>query len=259
MSEMDYRKFGYLHGEDDFDFIDSQLDPELVLRRAKASYPDFNAYASPWLDWQDQGNQGSCQGHSLSHAFQVCAVQEYGTQLIFSRAAAYYLSQKYDNISGDRGSTLAGGQKAAASGICLETEWPYPSRYDNRQPASANGKLNFKMPGSKRITDAGLAFDLLAAGCSIATGVAWNSDFEKPICDKYGNRRGGGHSTLLYGLDEATGHAVHHNSWKNWQGNGRNLWSKRFLDAIMKKDRYAVFICYDSTELIIPEDFQERI
>jgi len=87
------RHFGYLHGEEDLDFLSEQLDPEGILERAKASYPEFNPYATPWLNWQDQGNQGSCQGHSLSHAFQVCLVQEYALQVVFSRAAAYYISQ----------------------------------------------------------------------------------------------------------------------------------------------------------------------
>ncbi|MCP4953959.1 MAG: hypothetical protein GY922_19140 [Proteobacteria bacterium] len=259
MTIPEQRHFGYLHGEEDFDFLSEQLDPEGILERVKASYPEFNPYATPWLNWQDQGNQGSCQGHSLSHAFQVCLVQEYGLQAVFSRAAAYYISQDFDGIKGDRGSTLSGGQKAAASGICLEKEWPYPYRYNSTKPASANGNLNIKMPGSKRVTDAGLAFDLLNAGCCISTGVAWNSDFEKPVCDKYRNRRGGGHSTLLYGIDESTGHAIHWNSWKNWQNNGRNLWTKRFLDSIMKLDRYAVFVCYDSTKLQVPDDLGERI
>jgi len=139
------RHFGYLHGDEDYDFLSEQLDPVGILERAKASYPEFNPYANPWLNWQDQGNQGSCQGHSLSHAFQVCLVQEYALQAVFSRAAAYYISQEFDGIKGDRGSTLSGGQKAAASGICLEKEWPYPSRYNPNKPASANEKLNFKI------------------------------------------------------------------------------------------------------------------
>ena len=259
MSEMEYRKFGYLHGEDDYDRIDEGLEPEDMLRRFAATYPEFNAYANPWLSLQYQGSQGACQGHALAHAFQVALTQEYSIQTKFSRACAYYLSQKEDGINGDRGSTLAGGQKVAAKGICLEDEWPYPSRYNNRMPNSAVGRCDFKMPGSKRITDADLAFSLIEAGACIQTGVAWNSSYEKEVCDRLSSTRGGGHSTLLYGLDEKTGNAIHHNSWNNWQGDGRNQWTKRFLDEIMRKDRFAVFVCYDSTMLEVPEAFMRRV
>jgi len=253
------RQYGYLHGNDDYDQIDQGVNPVDVLQRAKASYPEFNPYAAPWLMLQYQGNQGACQGHALAHAFQVALVQEHGIQARFSRACAYYLSQKEDGINGDRGSTLAGGQKVAAKGICLEDEWPYPSRYNNRQPASANGNMNFRMPGSKRITDADLAWDLLESGCCIQTGVAWNSSYEKEVCHTLKSTYGGGHSTLLYGLDEKTNNAIHHNSWRNWQGDGRNQWTKNFFAQIVKRDRFAVFVCYDAAMLEAPADMADRL
>lgn len=254
------RHFGYLYGQDDTDYIDNNgVEPELVLSLARAAYPNFNPYADPWLNLQYQGNQGACQGHALAHCFSVALTQRYSIQADFSRGGAYYLSQKFDGISGDRGSTLAGGQKVAESGLCLEKEWPYPSRYNPRQPESANGKLNVTMPGSKRVKDPDLAWELLAAGCCIQTGQAWTRAFEKEVCDSYSGGSGGGHSTVLYGLHEETGNAWHHNSWRNWMGDGRNQWTKNFFASILKNDRWAVFVAYDSTNLVIPENFADRV
>jgi hypothetical protein len=260
MSEVE-RSFGYLAESERPEEIDEYgLSPEIVLTSMRAEYPTFNAYAPPFLNLQYQGMQGACQGHALAHAFQLALVQKYGYQAIFSRGGAYYLSQRFDGIRGDKGSTLAGGQKVADSGLCLESEWPYPSRYDSRQPSTANGKLNFRMPGSKRIKDADLAWELLQAGAAIQTGVAWTNAFEREVSDRYtGAVSAGGHSTLLYGLDEATGNAIHHNSWRNWMGDGRSQWTKSFFAQILKRDRWAVFVAYDSTNLQIPDDAFERI
>lgn len=252
-------KLGYLHGADDYDFIDAQVDPEIVLKSARAAYPSFNANEYTWTELPSQGRQGSCAGHALSNCFQVAMVLEYGIQTLFSRGGAYYTAQKFDGIRGDRGSTLAGCQKVAESGLCLESDWPYPSSYNNRMPSSAEGKMNFKMKGSKRIKDADLAWDLLAAGACIQTGVAWNSSFEKEICDSH-RSGGGGHSTMLFGIDESTGNAINHNSWQpNWNGDNRNQWTKKFFSDIIRRDRYAVFVCYQSTGLEVPEGFTERL
>ena len=254
------RHFGYnFEAESVTEINEFGVAPEQVLQLARATYPNFNPYADPWLDWQAQGNQGACQGHALAHAFQVALVQAYSMQAVFSRAAGYYLAQKFDGISGDRGSTLRGGQAVANSGICLESEWPYPARYNPRQPDTAEGNLNVTMPGSKVIKDADLAWELLAAGCCIQTGVAWTRAFEKEICDSYSGGGGGGHSTLLYGLVEGSDNAWHHNSWRGWMGDGRNQWTKDFFARILKNDRWAVFVAYDSTQLVIPEDFADRV
>ena len=250
---------GYLHGEDDYDWIDAQMDPEVVLTAAKAAYPNFNPHSYEWTELPNQGHQGACQGHALANVFQVALVQQYGIQTLFSRAAAYYTSQKFSGIRGDRGSTLAGGQKTAESGLCLETEWAYPSRYHNTMPDSAKGKMDFKMMGSKRVRDADLAWELLHAGVPIQTGVAWNSSFEHEICDNHRNG-GGGHSTMLFGIHEDTGNAIMHNSWKpTWHGDNRVQWTKKFFADIIKRDRHAVFVAYDPTGLEVPEKFQDRL
>lgn len=254
------RFFGYAFEHENRDQINEMgVEPDLVLQLARASYPAFNPHAPAWTNLQWQGRQGACQGHALAHAFQVAMVMRYSDHILFSRADAYYSSQKFDGITNDRGSTLNGGQKVAARGLCLEKDWPYPERYDNRMPDSAGGKQNFQMPGSKEIRDADLAWDLLKAGVMIQTGVAWTDSFEREISDSY-SRSGnvGGHSTLLFGIDEED-RAIHHNSWKSWMQDGRSKWTKNYFAQIIRNDRWAVFVAYDSTSLIVPPDYHTRI
>lgn len=255
------RSFGYDIERENLDLLNYHgSDADVVLQAAQAQYPEFNPYAEPWLERQSQGHMGSCQGHALSHCFQVALVQQYGIQAVFSRMSCYILSQEADGIRGDHGSTLHGGQKAAKGGVCLEHEWPYPSRYSRRHPDSAYNKCNISMPGSRQIKDADLMWELLKAGCAIQTGVSWNNSFEKKVSNTYRRSRSvGGHSTMLYGLDEETDNAIHWNSWSNWQGNGRSQWTKDFVHSILKYDRTSVFVCYDSTNLVIPDDLLERV
>ena len=250
---------GYLHGQDNYGWLDQREDPEVFLTRAKAAWPEFNPYSWSWTQLPNQGRQGSCAGHALSNCLQVALVQQYGVEALFSRGGAYYTAQKFDGIRGDRGSTLSGCQKVAESGLCLESEWPYPSSYNNRMPESANGNMNFKLMGSRRVKDADLAWELLGAGVPIQTGVQWNNSFEKEVCDSH-RSGGGGHSTMLFGIDETTGNAINHNSWgTNWCEDGRNQWTKSFFARIVSSDRHAVFVAYDPTGLEVPESFEERL
>lgn len=254
------RAFGYDIESENLQLLnDEGACPDGVMKNAQARYPDFDPYAEPWLNRQSQGHMGSCQGHALSHCFQVAMVQQYGVQAVFSRMACYILSQEADGIRGDHGSTLHGGQKAAKGGVCLEHEWPYPSRYNKRHPDSAYQKCDISMPGSRQIKDADQIWEMLKAGCAVQTGVTWNNSFEKSVSDRYRGGGRGGHSTMLYGLDKETENAVHWNSWTNWQGNGRSQWTKDFVHGILRHDRTAVFVAYDSTNLIIPESLSERI
>ena len=133
-------------------------DPELMLTKAKENLPTFNPKIDPTVLFNilNQGNQGSCQGHSLSTIFTICYFLITGRIEYFSRAAAYYLSQRKDGIRGDRGSTLNGGRWVATQhGLCLESHWAYPSRYNPKEPSGIN--YPFKLVASKPTRDIDLA------------------------------------------------------------------------------------------------------
>lgn len=250
------RHFGYAFENERKEEIDEQgLDAELVLKSMRAAYPSFNPYAAPFNELKWQGQQGACQGHALAQAAQVMCVQAYSSQQLFSRGGCYYESQRHDGISnGDKGSTLAGGQKVARDGIVLEKDWPYPSRYNPARPSNFESLPRIYLNSSKTVTDADLMWDLLEAGAFIQTGVSWTNAFEKPIADRYSSAGGGGgHSTGLYGIDEATGNAIHHNSWNNWMGDGRSQWTREFVKGILRNDRWAVFIAYQSTDIKVDD------
>ena len=57
----------YLHGKDDYDWIDARMDPEIVLKAARAAYPAFDPHAWSWTDLPNQGRQGACAGHALAN------------------------------------------------------------------------------------------------------------------------------------------------------------------------------------------------
>ena len=252
-------RFGYILGNESEEILESGVSPEAVLTSLKASAKDFNPYARPWTTIEHQENQGSCAGHALAHAFHVCMVQKYGIQVRFSRGGAYYMAQAASGIEGDRGSTLSGCQAVANAGLCLESEWPYPEKYDNTRPEGIFDLMDFTLAGSSRVKDADLAWEILRNGGCIQTGVDWGDCFEKRVSDKYGGFMMGGHSTLLFGLDPKTDNAIHHNSWGNgWMNNGRSQWTKNFFSQILKKDRWCVFVAYDPADLAVPANFVDR-
>ena len=248
---------GYRYGEEDYSVLYDGLNPEYVLTVSKAAMPKFNPYVRPFLRLQNQGRMGSCVGHAMSHSFQHSLVNRFGIQADFSRMAAYITAQAHSKITGDRGATISGAMLAAADGICFEREWPYPESYTTSVPATSEGKMDISMD-SGRVEDADLAWELLANGCVIMTGIAWNQTFEREICDNH-RPGGGGHSTTISGLDKKTGHAVHHNSWGNWQGDGRNLWTKDFFRQILKNDPWAVFAVFSPADLQVPDGIASRV
>lgn len=260
MSDDVQRQFGYALELENGEAIDERgMDCDVLLAKMQNLEPTFSPYAEPWLMRQDQGSMGSCQGHALSHAFQICCTQKFGVQVVFSRMAAYIMSQRSDGIHGDRGSTLNGGMHAASGGLPLENEWPYPRRYSTRMPNNMDSLMNFRLQGSKRLTDVDLIWEMLKASCVIQIGVTWNDSFEHKVADRY--RRGrspGGHSTIMFGLDEETGNAHHFNSWHNWLGNGRSQFTKEFVKGILRNDRTAVFVSHDAAGMEVPDDLYER-
>lgn len=252
-------KLGYLIEQEDHDWLSQQEDPEVFLRTARSSFPDFNPYAEPYTPVEDQGSLSSCAGNSLALMFQIALVQRYGIQAKFSRMGCYITAQRQNGIKTDSGSTISGCQKAAAEGACLEKYYPYPSRYSNQIPSTANGKFVFKLKGSRQIKDVDLMYDLVMAGVPIQTGLSWGSSCEKSICDSYTGGRGG-HSTAITGIDEKTGHFVHQNSWsERWADSGRNLWTKKFVSDVFRKDRYCTFAAYDAAGFEAPQESLQEI
>lgn len=246
--------FGYpIELENKAELVAFGESPKVVLKAYKESFPDFNLKADPatLLRILNQANQGACQGHALALIFSICFWLATGRWLNFSRAAAYYLSQRFDGIRGDRGSTLNGGRKVATiHGLCLEEDWRYPSQYDPTEPP--NVPYLYKLKVTKPFATLNEVIDWIDAGLPIQTGMAWNASCQKEIVDAY-RSGGGGHSTVFW-LRSQLNNIKMPNSWgESWNGDGINEWTEASIAAVLR-DRMATLIGYapDGIEYPLP-------
>lgn len=227
-------------------------DPNQMLMQFKDAFPQTDINANPLgaVDILNQGNQGSCQGHSLAMIFSICFFLATGRKAAFSRAAAYYLSQEHDGIRGDSGSTLSGGQKVATTGLCLEEHWKYPSRYDPTRPASATpDKFSYKLKVSRPLRTRQAMEDWMNSGLPIQTGIAWGPSCNNEIVDNW-SPGGGGHSTTLWLFKD--GNLNNLNSWGLWNGDGVHKWTWRAVEQMLAH-RWTVFIGYAPDEMSFPD------
>ncbi len=249
--ELPVGRLGYAWSKEDrVELAAKGTDPRVMLAAA-AKVPAFNADVHPgtlFNPW-DQLKQGSCQGHSLSTIFTICFYLLTGNVEYFSRAAAYYLSQRFDGISGDRGSTLNGGRKVATEhGLCLESDWPYPSRYDPTEPSGI--EYPFKLVASKPTRDPELIFEALDLGLPVQDGIIWDSSVSRTRSTHYVGQGGGGHSTCLWTKSDDDYRRI--NSWDMWDGDGCNENTPESL-AQQIKHRYSTHIIYMPEGMLYPD------
>jgi hypothetical protein len=161
------------------------------------------------LKVENQGPIGSCQGHALTTCMEFCLyVASGGDKTQLSRGFAYLMSQKFDGISGDSGSTLSGGWKVASqSGCCREEVYPYFGSYPRNGwrdiPAKAfEDAPHYKLRGHVAIESEEQARLGVAAGLGIIEiGIAWGSAMTPDAkgCIKSFKPGGGGHAIVLAG------------------------------------------------------------
>ena len=248
-------RMGYAFDWERIDELEDRgSEAELVLQHYRDAFPKFDTQADPLglLKVFDQGQQGSCQGNALAQVFSICYFLATGRHETFSRSAGYYLAQKKDGISGDKGSTLSGGQWVATqNGMCLESDWPYPQRYNPAMPPSANGKFNFKLQATKPLKDIDSVTQWIESGLPIQVGLTWNSTCDQEVVSNSSSRSGGGHSTVFW-QRRASGNIVNINSWgTRWNGDGVHEWT---IDSVKEalKARWTVFIGYAPDGMSFP-------
>jgi hypothetical protein len=227
------------------------MEPSEVLKAYKDAFPKWEVAANPLgvLDILNQSNQGACQGHSLASIFSSCYFLATGRRKRFSRAAGYYLSQRYDGIRGDNGSTLNGGRKVATEhGMCSEEDWPYPSRYDPTEPR--NAKYVFKLKITKPFRTIKDLLDWIDSGLPVQTGVFWNDSCSREVVDNW-RPGGGGHSTMFW-QRTARGNVNNVNSWGGqWNGDGMHEWTEASIDRALRNNN-STFIGYAPDEMSFP-------
>ncbi len=230
---------------------DTGEDSTKLLKAYKEQVPEFNVEADPGklVRILNQRNQGACQGHSVAMFFSICFFLATGRWLDFSRAAAYYLSQRRDGIRGDRGSTLSGGQWVSTQhGMCLESDWPYPNEYDPTEPPGI--KYEYKLKVSKPLKTADEWKAWSDAGLPIAGGLKWNTTCDVEIVNNWQPlRNSGGHATTWW-LRRPNGNRPNINSWgAQWNGDGIHEWTMQSIERALK-DPFTVFIGYAPDEMM---------
>jgi C1A family cysteine protease len=186
-----------------------------------------------FLQVEDQAQQGSCQGQSLTECLEFAHAFATGEVIQASRQYAYIASQMENNIRNDGGSTLSGGTKAALKGIPLESVAPYMG---NKYPGWAyitpamRAAAVYKLKSHTMIKSADHAKQFIGSGVGIVQlGISWGSEMTP---DSHGciraftGRSGGGHAIVFAGYvpDEDVGQK----SGSGWWLLLKNSWSKRW-------------------------------
>jgi C1A family cysteine protease len=186
-----------------------------------------------FLQVENQGSIGSCQGASLSENAEFCYTLLTGRVLQFSKMFSYIESQKFDNIRTDSGSTLSGGTKAAMQrGFCPQSIAPYPSSYPGwswvtQERLSEASKYKLQSHTTIKLEEEVRAY--IGSGIGIVqSGSAWNGSMTP---DSNGTIRsfrsgGGGHAVVWCGyLPDAT---VGQRSTKGYWYLLKNSWGTRW-------------------------------
>jgi len=171
-----------------------------------ASIPD-EVDPRPWHRIENQGNMGSCRGHSLSSGFErLFWIANRGEITQFSRMWCYLETQRIDGLFGrDQGSTIYGGIKLGTTlGIAPETSFPYPSRYTTNYPKSRDELLKeakeFIAFNFIEIESYEQAKQLLGTGWYIDMGTMWPIQMDSSYTvTSFRNYGSGGHATAALG------------------------------------------------------------
>lgn len=186
---------------------------------------------------ENQGNMSSCVGHGGSSGMEALQFLSNGGKTQMSRMMCYLTAQRASNIRGDNGAVISACIKALASiGLCLESEFPYPSRYNPNLPQSAiNAGSKHKILGHQELRSYQEVFDWISQGKGpVLFGMSWYAavaDGNGMVTkDSLRGRSYGGHCNLFCGysgkkdskgrylIDDLNSHGTNSGDggWFNW-------------------------------------------
>lgn len=206
-----------------------------------------------WFKVRSQGQEGSCQGHDIAACGEACFKIASKQTTRFSPDAAYYLTQREDGITGDNGSTIAGGLKVATNiGFCPEEFMPYTDRY-NPQDMPKNVKelcepykvKKFKIFNGPDYFAEAVEWIGLGLG-GVSYGIDWGVTLDSRGVANWRASNGGGHAQACFGYvgepdkDGLPQYLLPVNSWGDWGPlHGWYLWTRDIFNLTMSH-RYSV-------------------
>lgn len=230
---------------------------------------------------EDQRQIGSCQGNAITSVMEYLervatspamefdgeSTRTYdklrayldspGTQL--SRWWAYRMTQERDGITGDNGSTIAGGvDMASEDGVPPESLCPYPSsgRYESGFVPSREASLEApkrKIQSHTVLETYQQVFDYIATGQGAVTfGCSWGVEPVNGIINRF-DAGGGGHANAFLGFSKRMDSKGRKflwdcNSWgTQWGNGGWAEWSPDAVDAMLRHPYSVAVGCSDMT------------
>lgn len=186
-----------------------------------------------FLQVEDQQQQGSCQGQSLSDCGEFSHTFATGEVIQISRQYAYIASQVENNIRTDSGSTLEGGTRAFKKGFPLESVAPYTG---NRYPGwgyitqAMRDAAVYKLNSHTEIKSAEQVKQFIGSGIGIVQiGITWGNEMtpdSQGCIRSFSGRGGGGHAVVFCGYVPDSD--VGARSSAGWWLLLKNSWSKRW-------------------------------
>lgn len=201
-----------------------------------------------WSKIRNQGQEGSCQGHSIAAAGEGCYHVASHSDISFSPDAAYYLTQKFDGLLGaDNGSTIAGGMKMAYTiGFCPEPKMPYSDRYNPQDLPKDINEICAPYKIKKHIVFQGpdyfaQAIDWIGNGFGfLSYGIDWGVTLNSQGIASWSPQNRGGHANAGMGYQgplSADGYPEllrGKNSWGDWGPlHGWYFWTRAMFNKVM--------------------------
>jgi hypothetical protein len=193
----------------------------------------------------NQHQEGACNGFAMRAATVVNhLLASGGTFQEFSGDGLYYMCQRVDGISGDKGSTVSGGTKVLKDTGALRIEdFPTTPAYDPRRLPSNAGTLAapYRVESAAILRSVSEIKDWIGrniGGCWY--GCSWGFTFDGQGNAVRWSTSGGGHATAICGYDDTRGHFDCLNSWgASWQGQGWYTVPYEMMERILR-DQYTV-------------------
>lgn len=200
----------YAWEHEDQEYLNSL--PEAPMQ--STAWQSFSRPAEVVTDWhhtENQGQIGSCQGHSLTSVLERLALVK-GIKVQLSEIFAYLATQKIDGLLGsDRGSTISGGCKLGlATGVPEESTTGYPSSYPAKSardkilsPANYAAAAKYKALSAWKVPkNIDETLDFIGGGGGINFGIRWYSGLipRDRVVRSYNPRNAsGGHAMCVLG------------------------------------------------------------